>query len=119
VTAIDFHPSDDKHFVSGSIDGKVRLWNVPEQRVVSWQDVHEMVTAVGYGRGGGRAVVGTMRGKCRFYGAGDKAGLEYEAQLGECCVCVCVCVPDEHDAGEREKWRRWCWRCVAHARPLR
>lgn len=33
---------------SGSIDGKVRLWNIPEQRVVSWQDVHEMVTAVAY-----------------------------------------------------------------------
>jgi hypothetical protein len=26
----------------------VRLWNIPEQRVVSWQDVHEMVTAVTY-----------------------------------------------------------------------
>ncbi len=25
---------------------QVRLWNIPEQRVVSWQDVHEMVTAV-------------------------------------------------------------------------
>jgi hypothetical protein len=24
VTAIDFHPADDKHFLSGSIDGKVR-----------------------------------------------------------------------------------------------
>lgn len=36
---------------SGSIDGKVRLWNIPEQRVVSWQDVHEMVTAVTYSLG--------------------------------------------------------------------
>lgn len=36
---------------SGSIDGKVRLWNIPEQRVVSWQDVHEMVTAVAYSQG--------------------------------------------------------------------
>ena len=25
VTALDFHPVDDKHFVSGSIDGKVGL----------------------------------------------------------------------------------------------
>lgn len=82
MTAIDFHPMDDTLFVSGSIDGKVRLWNVPEQRVVSWQDVHDMVTAVGYSRDGKRAVVGTMRGKCRFYGAGGRTGLEYEAQLG-------------------------------------
>ena len=81
VTAIDFHPTDDKLFVSGSIDGKVRLWNVPEQRVASWQDVHDMVTAVGYSRDGRRAVVGTMRGKCRFYSVSGKGILEYEAQL--------------------------------------
>lgn len=49
---------------------------------MSWQDVHEMVTAVGYGRDAARAAVGTMRGKCRFYAAGERTGLEYEAQLG-------------------------------------
>jgi len=80
VTAIDFHPLDDKLFISGSIDGKMRLWNIPEQRVVSWQDVHEMVTAVSYSPDGRKAVVGTMRGRCRFYGV-DKNSLEYEAQL--------------------------------------
>ncbi|PSC74579.1 signal transducer [Micractinium conductrix] len=80
VTAIDFHPLDDKMFLSGSIDGKVRLWNIPEQRVVSWQDVHEMVTAVTYSPDGRKAVVGTMKGKCRFYTI-EKNTLEYEAQL--------------------------------------
>lgn len=80
VTAIDFHPLDDKMFLSGSIDGKVRLWNIPEQRVVSWQDVHEMVTAVTYCLDGRKAVVGTMKGKCRFYTI-ESATLEYEAQL--------------------------------------
>ena len=25
VTALDFHPNDDKHFLSGSIDGKVGM----------------------------------------------------------------------------------------------
>ena len=80
VTSIDFHPLDDKLFLSGSIDGRVRLWNVPDQKVVAWQDVHDMVTAVGVSKDGKRAVVGSMRGKCRFYGAGG-ATLEYEAQL--------------------------------------
>ena len=37
VTAIDFHPLDDKLFISGSIDGRVRLWNVPDQKVIAWQ----------------------------------------------------------------------------------
>lgn len=71
---------DDKMFLSGSIDGKVRLWNIPEQRVVSWQDVHEMVTAVTFSLDGRKAVVGTMKGKCRFYTI-EKNSLEYEAQL--------------------------------------
>lgn len=61
---------------------QVRLWNIPEQRVVSWQDVHEMVTAVSYAPDGRKAVVGTMKGKCRFYSIQNNA-LEYEAQLGE------------------------------------
>jgi hypothetical protein len=38
-----------------------------------------MVTAVAHG--GRRAVVGTMRGRCRFYGAAQRGALEYEAQL--------------------------------------
>jgi WD40 repeat protein len=89
VTAIDFHPLDDKMFLSGSIDGKVRLWNIPEQRVVSWQDVHEMVTAVAYSQDGRKAVVGTMKGKCRFYTI-EKSALEYEAQLGEALLIAIV-----------------------------
>lgn len=96
MTAIDFHPSDDRRFISGSIDGKVgqgslcmrggatpdaqpptprhshsapapqlRLWSIPDQKVVSWQDAHEMVTAAAYAPSGLRVVVGTMKGKCR------------------------------------------------------
>lgn len=80
VTAIDFHPSDDRTFISGSIDGKLRLWSIPDQKVVSWQDVHEMVTAASYSPSGLRVVVGTMKGKCRFYAIQDSS-LEYEAQL--------------------------------------
>ena len=37
------HPTDDRLFLSGSIEGKVRLWNVAEQRVVDDAAVHEMV----------------------------------------------------------------------------
>ena len=29
VTALDFHPADDKYFLSGSIDGKVSLHSSP------------------------------------------------------------------------------------------
>lgn len=95
VTAIDFHPTDERMFVSGSIDGKVRLWNIPDQVVLSWQGVHDMITAVTFSpesslvqRGVLHVVVGTMRGQCTFFNvvpdsgeAGNKYELQYEAQL--------------------------------------
>ena len=81
VTSIAVHPLNETLFLSGSIDGKVRLWNVPDSRVTSWQDIHDMVTAVTFSKDGSRAVVGSMRGKCRFYNLGISNTLEYEAQL--------------------------------------
>lgn len=33
VTAIDFHPTNDKLFLSGSLDERLRLWSIPEHRV--------------------------------------------------------------------------------------
>lgn len=82
VTALDFHPIDDKFFLSGSIDGKVRVWNIPEQKVVDYADVHEMVTAVAWDERGERVVVGSMKGKCRFYTCTPRThALEYAAQI--------------------------------------
>ncbi|KAK9082472.1 hypothetical protein Syun_031396 [Stephania yunnanensis] len=49
-----FNPQDDNYFISGSIDGKVRIWNISGCRVVDWTDIKEIVTAVCYrpmGRG--------------------------------------------------------------------
>jgi WD40 repeat protein len=33
VTAIAFHPRNDQFFLSGSLDGKLRLWNIPDKKV--------------------------------------------------------------------------------------
>ena len=57
------------------------MWNIPDQRVVDWADVHEMVTAVNFSPDGAKAIVGTMKGKCRFYRCANFK-LEYEAQIG-------------------------------------
>ena len=46
MTAVVAHPADDRLFLSGSIEGRVRLWNVAEQRVVDDAAVHEMVSGV-------------------------------------------------------------------------
>lgn len=48
VTCIQFNPVDENYFISGSIDGKVRIWGVSEKRVVDWADVRDVITAICY-----------------------------------------------------------------------
>ncbi|XP_004245475.1 uncharacterized protein [Solanum lycopersicum] len=67
VTCVEFNPIDDNIFISGSIDGKIRLWEVHGCRVIDWTDVKEIVTAVCYCPDGKGGVVGSMDGNCHFY----------------------------------------------------
>lgn len=46
MTCIQFNPTDDRFFISGSLDTKVRIWSIPDRQVVDWNDVHEMVKLV-------------------------------------------------------------------------
>ena len=48
VTCIQFNPVDDQYFISGSIDGKVRIWGIDENRVVDWADTRNIITAISY-----------------------------------------------------------------------
>lgn len=48
MTCVAFNPVDDNYFISGSIDGKVRIWDVSRCRVVDYTDVRDIVTAVCY-----------------------------------------------------------------------
>lgn len=48
VTCIQFNPVDERYFISGSIDGKVRIWGVSEKRVVDWVDVRDVISAICY-----------------------------------------------------------------------
>ena len=48
VTSVAFNPVDDNYFISGSIDGKVRIWEVLRCRVIDYIDVRDIVTAVCY-----------------------------------------------------------------------
>ncbi|KAI4374708.1 hypothetical protein MLD38_012671 [Melastoma candidum] len=67
VTCIQFNPVEDKFFISGSLDGKVRIWSVLDGQVVDWSDFHEMVTAACYTPDGQGALVGSYKGTCRLY----------------------------------------------------
>lgn len=48
MTCVAFNPVDDNYFISGSIDGKVRIWEVRRCRVVDYTDIREIVSAVCY-----------------------------------------------------------------------
>lgn len=95
VTCVQFNPTDGDSFISGSLDGKVRIWEIPGCQVIDWTDITEIVAAVCY-RPDGKVcswyllelmmcelfleilshtfvlqglVVGSMTGNCLFYDA--------------------------------------------------
>ncbi|KAG9296354.1 hypothetical protein G9A89_014946 [Geosiphon pyriformis] len=80
VTAIAFHPKDDRFFLSGSLDCKLRLWNIPEKRVAYWNEIGEsqLITAVGFTADGKIAVAGSVNGLCLFF---ETDGLKYNTQI--------------------------------------
>ncbi|XP_039064551.1 WD repeat-containing protein 44-like isoform X1 [Hibiscus syriacus] len=84
VTCVQFNPVNDDYFISGSIDGKVRIWAIPGCQVVDWTDVRDIVTAVCYRPDGKGAVIGSMNGNCHFYDASDNC-LQLNAQI--CIHC--------------------------------
>ncbi|TKY90282.1 hypothetical protein EX895_000280 [Sporisorium graminicola] len=62
VSSVDFHPADDRYFVTGGLDGKLRLWNITARRVHSTHDVHGFITAVAFSSSGAAVFVGTRSG---------------------------------------------------------
>lgn len=52
VTCIQFNPADENYFISGSIDGKVRIWGIREQRVIDWADIRDVISAISYKQDG-------------------------------------------------------------------
>ncbi|XP_061361474.1 uncharacterized protein LOC133305313 [Gastrolobium bilobum] len=71
VTCIQFNPVDDRYFISGSLDAKVRIWSIPDRQVVDWTDLHEMVTAACYTPDGQGALVGSYKGSCHLYNTSE------------------------------------------------
>ncbi|KAK7318465.1 hypothetical protein RJT34_03167 [Clitoria ternatea] len=80
VTCVQFNPIDENYFISGSIDGKVRIWGIREERVIDWADIRDAISAVSYLKDGKGFVVGSVTGTCRFYVASGKY-FQLEAQI--------------------------------------
>ncbi|XWS52034.1 hypothetical protein CRYUN_Cryun11dG0032600 [Craigia yunnanensis] len=80
VTCIQFNPVDDRYFISGSLDAKVRIWSIPDRQVVDWNDLHEMVTAACYTPDGQGALVGSYKGSCCLYNMSENK-LQQKTQI--------------------------------------
>ncbi|KAM0889668.1 hypothetical protein ACQ4PT_027599 [Festuca glaucescens] len=80
VTCIQFNPVDDNFFISGSLDEKVRIWNVQDRKIEDWNDLHEMVTAACYSPDGQVAMVGSHKGSCHLFDTTEKK-LQYKSQI--------------------------------------
>ncbi|XP_015691664.1 WD repeat-containing protein 44-like [Oryza brachyantha] len=79
VTCVQFNPIDERYFISGSVDGKVRVWDAMDKRVVDWVDTRKIITALSYQPDGKGFIVGTTSGECRFYNqSGDNIQLDKE-----------------------------------------
>ena len=67
--------------MSGSLDGKLRLWNIPDKKVALWNEVDgqsKLITAANFCQNGKFAVVGTYDGRCLFY---TTERLKYHTQI--------------------------------------
>ncbi|TKR71774.1 hypothetical protein L596_019318 [Steinernema carpocapsae] len=69
VTCVAFMPKDDRYFLSGSLDGKLRMWHIPDKKVALWNEVEgvKFITAITFVKNGKFAAVGTYNGRCYFY----------------------------------------------------
>lgn len=78
IPTIAFHPKDDRYFLAGSLDCKLRLWSIPDKRVAFWCQLPEMITAVAFTPDGRHAIAGCADGSCLFY---ETEGLRYQTQV--------------------------------------
>ena len=78
VTSIQFHPRDDRFFLAGSLDSRIRLWSIPDKNVAYWAQVPDMVTAVAFTPDGRTAIAGCLTGLCILY---DTEGLKAHSQI--------------------------------------
>lgn len=81
VTCVQFNPIDENCFISGCIDGKLRIWGVVHNRVVDWTDIRDVISAVCYQPDGQGFIVGSITGSCRFYSCRSKQELNLNAQV--------------------------------------
>jgi ribosomal protein S27AE len=107
--SVQFHPRDDRFFLAGSRDMKIRLWSIPDKGVAYWKQCPEIITAVAFTPDGKTAIAGTVNGVCLFY---ETEKLKYQSQMNvrsahgknakgsKICSIQTMTVPPDKDGGE-------------------
>ena len=63
VTCVDFHPTDDRFFISGCLDHKCRLWSILDDEVSFEYDCQDLITSVTLSPEEGKyTIIGTFNG---------------------------------------------------------
>ncbi len=78
MTSIKFHPRDDRFFLAGSLDSKLRLWSIPDKSIAFWSQLPDLITAVAFSPDGKIAMAGCLKGQCLLY---ETEGLKYQSQI--------------------------------------
>ncbi|CAM9154577.1 unnamed protein product [Scytosiphon promiscuus] len=78
VTSVHFHPLDDQFFLTGCFDKRLRLWKIPDGRVVDWVQCQDLVSAASFSPDGQLAAAGLYNGRVMFY---HTTGLRYYTQI--------------------------------------
>lgn len=67
VLSVRFHPLDDRFFLSGCRDARLRLFSIPDKHVAYAVQVPDAITAVAFVPDGNQCMAGTMNGTCYFF----------------------------------------------------
>lgn len=67
VASIKFHPVDDRFFLAGSLDHKLRLWSIPDSAVAYEARVPDIITAVAFTPSGKQCFAGCLNGVCHIF----------------------------------------------------
>eukprot|EP00569_Conticribra_weissflogii_P002719 CAMPEP_0171336938 /NCGR_PEP_ID=MMETSP0878-20121228/6370_1 /TAXON_ID=67004 /ORGANISM="Thalassiosira weissflogii, Strain CCMP1336" /LENGTH=1011 /DNA_ID=CAMNT_0011838503 /DNA_START=25 /DNA_END=3060 /DNA_ORIENTATION=+ len=78
VASVAFHPNDDRYFISGGVEKKLRLWSIPDGRVKEWAQTPDVITSARFTPDAKYVVAGLFRGQVYFY---DLDGLKYYTQI--------------------------------------
>ena len=81
VSSIAFHPKDERLFISGCLDCRLRLWSIGERCVKAWNELPSgnHITAVAFSQQGNVAMAGTSTGFVLFFHTEND--LKYQTQL--------------------------------------